>query len=241
MTYKIFTAAAVAAAISSPVVAQELQGASVSGIIVSLDGETTTSVDAGADVALGRGFAVGANLGFYNDSTSDDTFINGTLHGMYMLSSTSALGLFVARDSVDGADADNFGIEYGFGSDRGRFEAYYGGIDDDSGIDQAIVGLSFEAAVSPSFFLTFDYDALVLADGEVGAGIGTGAFGARYQFEGGASIYAEVGSIAVSVTDGETTESASSDTFIGIGAEMNFGRKSGALFSNRTIIESFGF
>jgi hypothetical protein len=235
--------AALAALTMSPAMSQELNGASVSGVFVSIEDENTTGFEGGADISLGGSFAVGANIGLYNGSGLDETRYNGTLHGMYMTSPNSAFGLFVARDSVGSSDVDSIGVEYGFGSDRGRFEAYYGAADSGSDSDASIAGLSFEFSAAEGFFLTLDYDTFVIADDASGVevGVGTGAIGARYQFANGPSVYLEAGRVAIAATDGFATASEVIGEFVGIGVEMNFGRSSGALFSNRSTADAVGF
>ncbi len=233
--------AAALAVFAAPAVAQQLPGASVSGNFVQLDDDNATKFNAGGELNVGGRFAVGGNLGTYNGSRLDDGSINVTARGMYRLSATSAFGLFVARDTLDGNEADSYGLEYGFKSANGAFDLYYGVFDNDSDVDESIAGISFEFAVARRFFLGFDYDVLTAESGGDGVGIGSGAFTGRYQLDNGASIFAEFGSVAVAATDGTTTVSATEDEFVGIGFSYDFGRNGGALFSNRSVADTIGY
>ena len=234
-------AAALAVLAAVPATAQEFGGATISGNFVQLDDDTATKFNAGGELTLNGPFALGANVGLYNGSRIDDSNFNVTARAMYKLSAGSAFGLFVARDMQDGAEADSYGIEYGFASRNGTFDAYYGVYDNDSDLDETVAGFSFEFAVARGFFLGFDYDALTVERGSDGIGVGSGALTGRYGFGNGASIFAEFGSVAVASTNGTTSIAATENEFVGVGVSYNFGPTGGALFTNRSALDSIGF
>lgn len=253
MTYRLLITTALISSFSVPAMAQSLNGASIEGELRKyydddLD-DTSLSFEAGGELALGGGFVLGANLGatqatFFSEDQDD--VLTSTVHAMYMLTPTTAVGLYASQDTSDRFDSTNYGIEAGARSANSRFEIYYGDTDpqgDASDADVTTFGLSFEFNVGQGFSVGFDYEAFTLVDG---AALPTGgvedltindrALVARYSFDNGPSIYAEIGEISASASDGDTFfVSVNELEYFGIGAEYAFGPKGGNIFGGRTL------
>ncbi len=244
-------AALLVLASSVPAMAQDISGASVTGKYKSFTEDDVdievTSLFAGIEVGLAPSFAIGGNLATFNFANVDDSVFNATIHGMYMLSPDSAIGLFVAQDSQGDDEGTLYGIEGGGGSANTQYEAYYGVVDsDDFGTnDLSIAGFNFMFNVGGGFSLGIDYESYTVADGVIPPGETTAedltlsdtALVGRYQFENGASVFAELGQISRSTsTDDTDFVSVDPAEYVAIGATYSFGRSSGNLLSNRTIV-----
>ncbi len=250
MSHKIFSAAVILAVAATPSFSQSLNGATISGNVNVFDDDsydaTNSALKAGAELGLSRDFAISGNLAVYNSDEVDETGTNVTLHGLYMISPTTALGVYVASDDDGGANYEHFGVEAGFGSPQGRFEFYYGAVDglsDSSSIDTSIAGISFEFEVARNFALMLNSQAVTFSDDfNDSVTLGTTAIGGRYTFDNGPSIYAEIGQLGATASiDGDLFVSENDSNFFAIGAEMTFGRSSGTLMSNRSVFEAIGY
>jgi hypothetical protein len=257
MSYKIVLSAAIAAMIAPSAFAQSLTGASISGDYRNYFGDdadgSSLSLEGGAEVSLGNSFAVGANLSFGKDNDTDADYTNGTLHALYMVSPTAAVGGFVARDSVDNADSTNYGIEFGGRSNTSRYEIYYGATDlsGDNVTDEdlTIFGASFDVQVTNGISLGLGYESFT---GLSGRSVRTGelvedvtfsdtSIIARYNVMPNASVYGKLGKIAGNAFEGDTTFFTDNDVrYVGVGAEFTFGGQRGPIFGERTL-SGFGF
>ena len=243
MSHKVILGIVAGCLATTSALAQDAVNGTVKGTFHSFDEANLYSLEAGADMAINRNFALGGGAGFYGGDEVDDTGVNLTARGMYMISPNTAIGLFVAYDSIGDDDATAFGAEVGYMSRGGSFEAYYGAIDSSdqpSDVDRGYGGFAFEFAVAPNFYLTADSQAQAITDGSSTAVIGTASIGARYQFAQGPSIFAEFGRLRLETDIGSVVTSAEEE-FIGIGADFSFGGKSGPMFSNRAIFHTQGF
>jgi hypothetical protein len=235
------------ASFATPTLAQDISAASVSAAYTSYTDDefddSFTNLKAGAELGLASSFAIGGNLAIYAGDL-DDGVMNATVHGMYMMSPSTALGGFVAQESQGDFDATLYGIEFGTGSESTRAEAYYGAVEsDDLTGDFTVAGFNFEFAVAPSFTLGIGYEAFTIADGFTPPSstdtedltYSDTSLIARYIFEGGASVFAEIGQVGFSAsTDDTTYVSANNLEYFAIGAEYTFGRATGTLLGERT-------
>ncbi|WP_108814270.1 hypothetical protein [Loktanella sp. Alg231-35] len=248
--YKTTTIAALAiASFATPTIAQDINAASVSAAYTSYTDDnfdsSFTNLEAGIEVGLASAFAIGGNLAVYGGDL-DDGAANATVHGMYMMSPDTALGGFVGLDSKGDFDATLYGIEFGTGSESTRAEAYYGVIDsDDLTGDFSVAGFSFEFAIAPSFTLGIGYEAFTIADGFTPPGTTVSedltysdtSLIARYLFEGGTSVFAEIGQVGFSAATDDTLYVSANDLeYFAIGAEYAFGRATGTLLGERTFV-----
>jgi hypothetical protein len=239
--------ALVIASFATPTLAQDISAASVSAAYTSFTDDnfddSYTNLKAGVELDLSSTFAIGGNLATYGGDV-DDGLLNATAHGMYMMSPNTAFGGFVAQESGGDYDATLYGIEFGTGSESTRAEAYFGVVDsDDLTGDFSVSGLSFEFAVAPSITLGIGYEAFTIADGFTPPAstdtedltYSDTSLIARYLFDGGASVFAEIGQVGFSAsTDDTTYVSANNLEYFAIGAEYTFGRPTGTLLGERT-------
>ncbi|MEO9862353.1 MAG: hypothetical protein ABJO29_08350 [Yoonia sp.] len=217
---KIILSAAVCILSASPVFAQQFTGGELGfeyNQFVddgSLDG---TNYHAGVEMTFDRSFAIGANiqdLGF----TGRDTSL--TLHGIYHLNETSSLGVFVASD---GDDNNSFGFEGGTEFLRGDIGGYIGQVEisDQSAL---IFGLSSNTPIGANFSVFSDFDMVA----EDAVAVSTQELGIEYSIAGGADIFAQVGQAEVFTDFGNASE-----TYVGIGARIQFGAARGTTFEAR--------
>lgn len=251
MTKKYIIAVAVVAATATPTVAQEISGASVSGAYKYFTDDDAdleiTSLRAGIEVGLAPSFAVGGNFATFNNGDSEDTVFNATLHGMYMLSPDSALGLFAAQEANEDADVTMYGFEGASSSVNTHLEGYFGFVDSDdlSDNDLTIAGFSFEFNISGGLMVGIDYESYRIEDGFAPPAsapledltIRDTALTARYQFDNDLSVFAELGQINSTATSGDTVFVSAEDAeYVTIGATYSFGRSGGNLLGERTIL-----
>ena len=206
MSYRIFTAALLAVAGTTPALAQQFNGGSVSGLYKENTDDGSDfgglSFQGGIEFGLGTSFAIGANLAAFEYSDfSDDETLNLTLHGMYMLSPNSALGLCVGQDTTDFTDVTTYGVEGGTTSGQGRFEGYYGiaEVDEFSDADITIAGFVAEVGFGNGFAVGIEYESVTTDDGILFAGededitVADTALYLQYTISDGPAIYAEIG------------------------------------------------
>jgi hypothetical protein len=246
MTIQKLIAAALISVAATPIIAQDLNW-SVEGSVRSftdseLD-ETLYNLRGGAEIGFGRGFAFGGNLAVADDPDTDTTNVNATVRGMYLVSPTSAAGLFVGVDNTDDTEATSYGIEFGSTFAASEFEAYYGGVDADefgADTDVSLYGLSAEFALTPAVSLGAAYNAFTVSEGSVDVTLGDASLLARYTFNENTSVFAKVGQIGISAdVGGESFVGSEEAEYIGIGAAYRVGRNGGGnIFGERTI---FGF
>lgn len=250
MTSKNIITAALMVAIATPVMAQDISGASVTGTYRQYtDDDLDSSVSAlraGVEVGLGTSFALGGNFAVADGDDVGGGVTNVTAHGMYMFSPGSALGLFAATDSDDDIDATTYGIEIGGAAGGTQYEAYYGVVDsDDFDDDLSIAGFSIAFPVSAAFALGLDYSSFTVEDGFLAPGATSAddltfsdtAIFARYNFTPEASVFAEIGQISASARSGDTVfVSVSELEYFAVGATYTFGRTGGNIFSDRSYV-----
>ena len=227
----LIPAAILIAVSTAPALAQTVTGATIEGNVNSFDDVDLMTLQGSAEYAITPNFGIGGGLLTY--SNEDDSGTNVTLRGLYYTSPDSALGLFYSRDSEEGEDFDSIGIAWGHSSAGGRFEAYYASVSSDSipsGIDSGYGGLSFEFRVTQNIYIKAASEAYAITDGDDTFTYGTSSIGARYLFDQGFAIYAEVGTSRIELSD-EISSVSTDEDFIGIGAEYNFGSVNGLLQS----------
>lgn len=249
MTNKSLITAVLIAATATPAIAQEINGASVEGVYRQYTDDdidsAVVSIEAGVEVGIASAFAVGGNFAFVDGDDIGEGAASGTLHGMYMYSPSSAIGVFAATGTDDNVDATTYGIEFGGASQVTSFEAYYGIADSDDfgGEDVNIAGFNFAFEISAGFSLGLDYSSFTISDGVIVPGatspddltFSDTSIVARYAFAQGASVFAEVGQISASATSGGATfVSVNELEYVAIGAEYKFGR--GNIFSDRSYV-----
>ena len=232
---KLFGAAVLAAlAAAGAASAQEFKGAELSAEILMFDeGDDAMSNNYQGSLEFGvyGPFGAAADLSFY-DFENGDGASNFTLHGIYDGFSMGTVGLFYARESVDGDNADLYGIEAGstYGSFNG--EAYLG-FGSDEVEDFVAYGFDGSYDVTNSISVLASGGGVDLENG----GISRLSVGGEYRFgDTGPALYAEIGRLGVD--DGGGSEGSS--TFLGLGARIAIGPNRGTTFESRGALELLG-
>jgi hypothetical protein len=229
----ILATAALAAILPLSATAFEMTGATVGLSYGQLTDETDLDrVDLGGAVEFGfsQNFAVQADLGFAQFGASDLDLTSLALHGIWHASDVSSLGLFLGRDTAeigpDDASQSFLGIEVGYGEGGFDAEAFFAVADTDGGNGTA-AGVTLDWGITPVIGLGLTVDRLSGDDIDLTALALRGSYDVTPQAE----LYAEVGTMDVDV-GGLSADS----TFIGIGAEVNFGAARGATFDRRSLL-----
>lgn len=229
--YTLITAAVLAVA-GSGAMAQGITGGSI-GVEVTqptdFDEFVGTNYFGSIEYGINRQFAVSADVSSYRFDSLDEDATSATLHGVFHMSDTASVGAFFGRDKLEDGDAVNiYGIEGGTEFMGGKVEGYLGMADNDA--ETVIFGVDGTYAFSES--ISFRGGAAFSDSGD-DTTASTISAGAEYTISGGPSLYAEIGN--ASVEAGGLDES---ETFVGIGARINFGAARGTTFGQRSVFEA---
>lgn len=232
MTHHKIIAAALLAVVGSGAMAQGITGGSI-GVEVTqptdFDEFVGTNYFGAIEYGINRQFAVSADVSSYRFDSLDQDATSATLHGVYHLSDTASLGLFYGQDKLEDDSSINiYGVEGGTEFMGGQVEGYVGMADNES--DTMIYGVDGNYAFTESISLK---GGAAFSDSGDDGSASTISVGAEYTITGGPSLYAEVGN--VNVERGVIDES---ETFVGIGARINFGTARGTTFGQRSIFEA---
>lgn len=184
---------------------------------------TSVNYSGALEYSINRNISVAGAVSIYDYSLLADTITNVTLHGIYHVNDQASVGAFVGQDSVGGAHSSFAGIEGGY--EMGQFEvegylAFYDNADNSS-----VLGVSGAYQFNDQFAAIADFGV-----GEFGFDDVTRvSAGAEYTFNGGPSLYAELGNINSDIADSR---------FIGIGASIEFGADRGTTFDRRGVFET---
>lgn len=232
MKYHIFATVVLAAAAGSA----QAQGFGFSGGEISAeavafgdDGAVSSTVYSGAlEFSINRGFSVALDLGFYGLETLELNAETATLHAIYQLNDAVSLGAFYGRDQLDGSNATVTGIEGGTEFSGVAVEGYVAKVSGD-GDDAMLLGFSGEYGFSESISALGSFSTVSLGD------INTTrlAVGGQYAIAGGPELWAEIGTF--NADDGT---SGAEDTFLSVGARIEFGAARGTTFGRRSLFES---
>lgn len=261
MINKNILAAFIVATTATPLMAQGISGISVE---LGSTAFTEDDVDFGmadlkgtAEFNIGSQFAVGASLGLYSFAGDDLAVDDGeldttsfTLHGLYLPSPDTALGLFVTSESADYLDdpVNAIGVEFGALTQSSKFDAYYGITDLEFGDDEyTFGGFSAEFGSGQGWNGGFTYDAFspvlinVIETGSIIEGRRTNyAFHAGYDFRNGVGVTASFGRVGLSGDEGDTNIVAlDPQSYVGLRVDYNFGPKGGTFTDNRTLLGIF--
>lgn len=223
MFYKAVCAAIGLAAISSSVSAQGITGGEL-----TIDGysfrsgnnESALNYSGALEYGINRNFSVAGDVALYDFDILDDSLFNVTLHGIYHVNDQSSVGVLVGNDNIDGDNTIFYGLEGGFEANQFTAEGYFALYDDSD--DSIVVGINGG----------YQFTDTISAIGSLGYGdvsnndVTRISAGAEYQFQGGPSLYAEIGNV-----DRDDDNS----TFIGLGAKVEFGAARGTTFDRRGI------
>ncbi len=263
MGYKTLIAVLLATAATTPVNAQNIQLNGVSAewgsIAIAEDGRELGqgTLKGTAEVGITEQFALGASLGYYaivgddlGTSVEDITSTSITVHGMYLPSPNTAIGVFAGTESTDDID-DNVnvvGLEFGALTQSSKFDVYYGITDLEFGDEEyTFGGFSIEFGRGQGWNGGFSYDAFspvsifVTDTGSFIEGRRTNyAFHAGYDFSNGIGLTGSLGRLGLSGEEGDTDIVAEDpQTYVGFSLNYNFGPKGGTFTDNRTLLGIF--
>ncbi|WP_425043827.1 outer membrane beta-barrel protein [Primorskyibacter sp. S87] len=182
------------------------------------------------ELGFSRVFGLQLDLAAYNFGQISETGTTATLHGVFHVSNSASVGLFLGRDSLNSADATFYGIEGGFeiGPQAG-LEAYVARDDGQAGSNSTLLGAKVEGAVSDQFNLNAQID---YVDAPAGVNFSRASVGADYNFGEGAKLYGEIGSARASAFGVSGNE-----PFIALGFRYDLGAARGTTFGRRGLLD----
>ena len=187
-----------------------------------------TAYSGALEFGITQHISVAVDLGFYGLQTLDLQADTATIHGIYQLNETVSLGAFYGQDTLDGDDARLFGIEGGTEFGAAAVEGYFAKLDG-AGDNATLLGVSGTYGFSQSISALGSFNIADLGD----ASSNRLALGGQYTIANGPDLWAEIGTLKID--DGV---SASDDTFISIGARIEFGAARGTTFGRRSLFET---
>jgi len=222
--------AAIAAVVAGPLAAQGISGGQI-GIeyMAPVDGSDFGGAryNGGLEYAISRQFAVSADFSSYSLDTFATDPSSLTLHGIYHMNDTASVGAFFGQDTVGSARSQYFGVEGGTEFLGGEVAGYFAKVEGDS--DGTMLGVDGLYAWRDGIGFTGNAS-LVSVDSD---NISRLAVGASYQMAEGPEFYGEIGSLSA-----DSSGVSDSQTFIGLGARINFGAKRGTTFDQRSLFET---
>ena len=187
-----------------------------------------TAYSGALEFGITQHISVAVDLGFYGLQTLDLQADTATIHGIYQLNETVSLGAFYGQDTLEGDDARLFGIEGGTEFGAAAVEGYFAKLDG-AGDNATLLGVSGTYGFSQSISALGSFNIADLGD----ASSNRLALGGQYTIANGPDLWAEIGTLKID--DGV---SASDDTFISIGARIEFGAARGTTFGRRSLFET---
>ena len=187
-----------------------------------------TAYSGALEFGITQHISVAVDLGFYGLQTLDLQADTATIHGIYQLNETVSLGAFYGQDTLDGDDARLFGIEGGTEFGAAAVEGYFAKLDG-AGDNATLLGVSGTYGFSQSISALGSFNIADLGD----ASSNRLALGGQYTIANGPDLWAEIGT--VKIDDGVIS---SDDTFISIGARIEFGAARGTTFGRRSLFET---
>lgn len=222
MTYHAFLAAAALAVSTTPALAQGVSGGQLSigwGAPTDLDDLGSTVYSGGLQYDITPQIGVSLDLSGHKFNNVNTEATSATLHGIYALNQTLALGVFYGTDWINDTSTELYGVEGSYAFIGGDVEGYAGVKGDDT-----LFGVDGAYRLSQGFSLIGGLD---VTSGDTS--VNRIAAGAQYQLAGGPSFYAEIGR-----TGRETAGVSTSDSFVGLGATVAFGNGGGTTFAPRS-------
>lgn len=202
---------------------------SAEALVYSDGGDIGSTAYSGAlEFGITRNISVAVDLGFYGLQTLDLQADTATIHAIYQMNDTVSLGAFYGQDRLDGSEATVIGLEGGTEFAGVAVEGYFAQLDG-AGDDATLLGVSGQYGFSESITALGSFNIADLGD----ASSNRLAVGGQYTIASGPDLWAEIGTLKID--DGAT---ASSDTFISIGARIEFGAERGTTFGRRSLFET---
>ena len=196
--------------------------------LIDITSLSSTKFTGGMEVGITRAFALQFDLGFFKSNSNGKTGRNTAMHAIYHVNDTTSLGAFASNDSVLGGNITYYGVEGGFEFTGFDAEVYLAAVDD-SGVSGTLLGLNLHHRFDNNFGITGKIDHTSL-----GGGVDLTLFsvGVDYSLTPSSMLYAEIGSLEASVLG-----LSASQSFVGVGARINFGAARGVTFKRRGFLD----
>lgn len=190
-------------------------------------GLSRTAAFGSAEIGFSRMFALQGDLGVYRFNELGENGQNAALHAVFHINNAASLGLFVARDDLWDGNATYFGAEAGFEFSGIDTEVYLASADDDD-VSGNMFGLDMSYGFQNNLGVRGRLDRI---DFDNDVDLTRFSVGLEYHPNPSSTIYGEIGSLNA---DGYGL--SGSETFIGVGARINFGSDRGATFNSRGLL-----
>jgi hypothetical protein len=185
-----------------------------------------TSLLGSVELGFNRNYGLQADLGMGRLNNASETVTNAVLHGIYHLSDTTSVGLFLGLDRLDGETQSFVGLEMGTAAGPTGFEAYIGYADDDTD-SGTMIGLSTRYGVSEQFGLGVSLDHLSLSAVDATRY----SVNADYAVTPNVTLFGEVGAL-----NGQTAGGSGTEGYVKLGGKVTFGAKRGTTFDQRSLL-----
>lgn len=187
-----------------------------------------TAYSGALEFGITRTISIAVDLGFYGLQTLDLQADTATIHGIYQMSEAVSLGAFYGQDTLGGEDAQLFGIEGGTEIGAAAVEGYFAKLDG-SADNATLLGVSGTFGFTDNIAALGSFNIADLGD----SSSNRLAIGGQYTIASGPDLWAEIGTLKVD--DGTST---TDDTFVSIGARIEFGAARGTTFGRRSLFET---
>lgn len=183
-----------------------------------------SSLEGSVGLGFSKSFGVQIDAGVSSFNLANESATAVAVHGIYHFDEATSAGIFVGSEEFASENSMFYGGEVGTEFAQGDVEGYFG-MAEDAGVDATVFGLSGSYRLNDTFAMGASVD-YTKFDG----GVGLTRFGVRGDYAAGqqTDLYAEVGSLSADIAG-----MSGSETFIGLGAEFNFGAERGATFGRR--------
>ncbi len=211
--------------------AVEVTGGTVEIGYSSLNGGSNLSrtlAAGGIEVGFTRAFALQFDLSVYGLDALNDTGRTAALHAVYHVNDATSLGFFAGNEDISGFDANFVGIEGGFEFNSLDLEVYLAS-EDDNGTNGSLFGMNLHHDFGNNFGITGKIDRINLSGG---VDLTSYSVGVDYNLGENSVLYGEIGSL-----NANALGLSGSESFVGIGARINFGAARGVTFRRRGLLE----
>ncbi len=185
-----------------------------------------TSLQGSVELGFSRQLGLQADLGLSRLNLADENATNAVLHGIYHLSETTSVGLFLGMDRLAGSSETFVGLEMGTAAGATGFEGYIGAAES-NGVSGTIIGLSTRYGINEQVGvgLSLDHLSVDVLDAT------RYSLNADYAVTDNIVLFGEVGALR-----GEVMGLTGSEGYVKLGGEVKFGAKRGTTFGQRSIL-----
>jgi hypothetical protein len=180
------------------------------------------------EVGFTRAFALQFDAAYYSFNDVNESGRNVTMHAVFHTGSAASLGAFVGNDGFAGDNNTFYGVEGGMEFTGLNAEAYLSSVED-GGISGTLFGFNLHHDFGNEFGIRGRLDRASF-DNDID--LTRLSVGLEYDVSPTAQLYGEIGTI-----DADFGGLSGSESFIGIGAKINFGAQRGTTFKRRGLLE----